>query len=74
MSEFQTTLEDCGLSDLGFNGRWYTWERGRFSSTNIWEKLDRGVANLEWLIGGAFDPLNFGPLPGSIGHKGKNSG
>lgn len=28
MSEFRQALEDCGLSDLGFNGSWFTWEKG----------------------------------------------
>lgn len=49
MEEFRTTLEDYGLNDLGYTGRWFTWERGRFLSTNIRERLDRGVASLEWL-------------------------
>ncbi|KAA3483859.1 reverse transcriptase [Gossypium australe] len=45
MSKFRDALEDCGLIDLGYRGRWYTWERGRFQETNIHERLDRGVAN-----------------------------
>ncbi|KAK5843487.1 hypothetical protein PVK06_005944 [Gossypium arboreum] len=46
MEEFRTTLEDYGLNDLGYTGRWFTWERGRFLSTNIRERLDRGVGHL----------------------------
>lgn len=46
MPDFRMALEDYEFSYLGFNGRWYTWERGRFSSTKIRERLDRGVANL----------------------------
>ncbi|KAA3453452.1 reverse transcriptase [Gossypium australe] len=49
MLAFRTALEDCNLTDLGFRGRWFTWERGRFSSTNIRERLDRGAATLNWL-------------------------
>lgn len=49
MKDFRTTLEDCGLNDLGFIGRWFTWERGRFAATNIRERLDRGVATLGWV-------------------------
>ncbi|KAA3469971.1 reverse transcriptase [Gossypium australe] len=41
-------LEDCSLNDLGFIGRWFTWERGRFLATNIRERLDRGVVMLNW--------------------------
>ncbi|XP_016676354.1 uncharacterized protein [Gossypium hirsutum] len=43
------TLEDCGLNNLGYIGRWFTWERGRFLATNIRERLDRGVASLNWV-------------------------
>ncbi|MBA0575541.1 hypothetical protein Golob_024180 [Gossypium lobatum] len=49
MKEFCEALEDCNLTDLGFTGRWFTWERGRFVSINIKEQLDRGVATLSWV-------------------------
>ncbi|XP_016706908.2 uncharacterized protein [Gossypium hirsutum] len=49
MRDFRGVLEDCCLNDLGFVGRWFTWERGRFASTNIRERLDRGVASLSWM-------------------------
>ncbi|XP_016694556.2 uncharacterized protein [Gossypium hirsutum] len=45
---FQKTLEDCHLFDVGYEGNWFTWERGNLSETNIQERLDRGVANTEW--------------------------
>lgn len=48
MFAFRTTLANCDLMDLGFTGRWYTWERGRFAENNIRERLDRGVANQTW--------------------------
>ncbi|GMI97314.1 hypothetical protein HRI_003400700 [Hibiscus trionum] len=48
MAMFRDTLEDCHLSDLGFRGTWYTWERGRLASTNVRERLDRVVANPSW--------------------------
>ncbi|PPS06205.1 hypothetical protein GOBAR_AA14443 [Gossypium barbadense] len=49
MAEFRSALEDCSLHDIGFNGRWFTWEKGRFSFTNIRERLDRGVTSLQWI-------------------------
>ncbi|MBA0753339.1 hypothetical protein Gogos_021872, partial [Gossypium gossypioides] len=49
MREFRRVFKDCCLKDLGFIGRWFTWEQGRFASTNIKERLDRGVASLNWL-------------------------
>lgn len=45
MTKFRSTLEDCSLYDVGYSGRWFTWERRRFSSSNLRERLDRGVAN-----------------------------
>lgn len=42
-------LDDCEFNDLGFIGRWFTWERGRFLSTNIRERLDKGVSSLDWM-------------------------
>ncbi|KAA3468379.1 reverse transcriptase [Gossypium australe] len=49
MAQFCNALEACDLVDMGFSGRWFTWERGRFQATNIRERLDRGVANSDWL-------------------------
>ncbi|MFQ6667115.1 hypothetical protein Gotur_033240 [Gossypium turneri] len=49
MEAFRKVLEECSLSDMGFNGNWFTWERGNLPETNIQERLDRGVANEEWL-------------------------
>lgn len=49
MKEFREALEDCTLTDLGFTDRWFTWERGRLVSTNIRERLDRGVTTLSWV-------------------------
>lgn len=34
--------------DLGFSGRWFTWERGHTLVNNIRERLDKGVMNQEW--------------------------
>ncbi|KAK8369881.1 hypothetical protein V6Z12_A01G139600 [Gossypium hirsutum] len=49
MEEFRSALEDYGLNDLGYKGRWFKWERGRIFSTNIRERLDRGVVSIDWL-------------------------
>ncbi|KAA3461056.1 Exo_endo_phos domain-containing protein [Gossypium australe] len=49
MMDFRMALEDCNLNDLGFTSRWFTWERGRFFTTNIRERLDRGVTTLKWM-------------------------
>lgn len=48
MKMFRSTLVECNLVDLGYNGRWYTWEMGNFASTNIRERLDQGVTSPRW--------------------------
>jgi hypothetical protein len=45
LQAFQDTLMDCELADIGFSGDVFTWQRGR-----IRERLDRGVANVQWNI------------------------
>lgn len=39
MITFREVPEDCELSDLGFSGQWYTWERGTLVRNNIREIL-----------------------------------
>ncbi|KAA3481337.1 LINE-1 reverse transcriptase isogeny [Gossypium australe] len=49
MEAFRNTLEDCRLIDIGYSRNWFTWERGNLPETNIRERLDRGVANVNWM-------------------------
>ncbi|KAK5771922.1 hypothetical protein PVK06_048178 [Gossypium arboreum] len=49
MDLFRRTLEECQLIDVGYSGRWFTWERGNLPEMNIRERLDRGVANTRWI-------------------------
>jgi hypothetical protein len=44
MQAFRDALTDCGLEDIGYTGNHYTWKPGR-----IRERLDRAVANGEWV-------------------------
>ncbi|GMJ15348.1 hypothetical protein HRI_005204000 [Hibiscus trionum] len=48
MNDFLSALNDCDLTDLGYSGCWYTWEKGRLSTNNIRERIDRAVANSAW--------------------------
>ncbi|MBA0845889.1 hypothetical protein Goarm_023112 [Gossypium armourianum] len=48
MEAFRKALEECNLSDIGFNENWFTWERGNLPETSIQERLDRGGATEEW--------------------------
>ena len=48
MQAFRDVLDHCGFVDLGYSGLDFTWHRHRRGEL-IWERLDRGVANYEWL-------------------------
>ncbi|PPD71800.1 hypothetical protein GOBAR_DD31301 [Gossypium barbadense] len=48
MRGFRDVLVDCSLTDLGYCGQWFTWEKCHFQENNIRERLDQGVLNDEW--------------------------
>ena len=45
---FREVLDHCGFVDLDFSRPEFTWH-GRCGGELIWERLDKGVANYEWL-------------------------
>ncbi|XP_074378295.1 uncharacterized protein LOC141719822 [Apium graveolens] len=49
MEGFRKTIEDCNLLDLGYQGEWFTWEKSRGTVRWMQERLDRGLANKEWM-------------------------
>jgi hypothetical protein len=46
---FKDCLTDCGLSDMGFSGPMFTWTNKQENESNIRVRLDRAVANGEFL-------------------------
>ncbi|KAA3473556.1 reverse transcriptase [Gossypium australe] len=46
MDAFKSALVDFHLIDVGYIGKWFTWERGNLPETNIQERLDRGLIEL----------------------------
>ncbi|XP_074315649.1 uncharacterized protein LOC141651854 [Silene latifolia] len=49
MDKFRFTLDDCGLVDISYSGETFTWWNKRSEPNDIFERLDRGVASLDWL-------------------------
>ena len=51
MMAFRNCLDKCGLIDLGFHGPRFTWTyKSPVWQSTIKERLDRGVANIEWAL------------------------
>lgn len=50
MQGFQDALDYCGLKDLGFTGYPFTWCNRRPGNQNVWVRLDRGVAIVDWIL------------------------
>ena len=48
MQKFRDVLDECGLWDLGFVGKKFTWFKN-YPSGCIWERLDRAVSTVDWL-------------------------
>ena len=49
MKGFRDCLCYCGLIDMGFVGQQFTWCNGRLGEQRTLVRLDRMVANEEWL-------------------------
>jgi hypothetical protein len=48
MVVFQGAVEECLLSELGFNGSKFTWCNNQMDHNFTNERLDRAVANSGW--------------------------
>lgn len=50
MQSFRDALDICRLKDLGFNGFPFTWCNRRPRDKNVWIRIDKGVATIEWIL------------------------
>lgn len=50
MHEFRKALQDTKLHDLEVKGPKFTWDNKRQGTENILERVDRYVANFEWVF------------------------
>jgi hypothetical protein len=50
INAFCDHVKQCGFIDLGYSGPAYTWSNKRFSSTPMFQRLDRSLANAEWCL------------------------
>jgi len=49
MMDFQGVLSHCDLHDLGFSGLPWTYNNNQAGNRNVRVRLDRGVANTDWM-------------------------
>ena len=49
MEDFRVALENCELTDLGFNGHKFTWTNQRLGSAHTKQRLDKAVADKDWI-------------------------
>jgi hypothetical protein len=49
MAQFRDCLDDCGLTDMGCTGPKYTWSNRQENGRNVRVRLDRAVANGDFL-------------------------
>ena len=50
MQGFRDAMDFCGFKDLGFSGFPFTWCNRRPGDHNVWIRLDRGVATVDWFL------------------------
>ncbi|XP_042983266.1 uncharacterized protein LOC122312668 [Carya illinoinensis] len=49
IEKFRQALEQCGIRDLTYSGQRYTWSNNRRGRGFTKERIDRAMANREWL-------------------------
>lgn len=49
MNDFREALDDCELQDIGYTRDTFTWWNKQAVPNAVFERLDRGVASLEWV-------------------------
>lgn len=49
MTAFQNALETNGLFDIGWKCLKFTWSNRHIGDTFTKERLDKGIANMQWI-------------------------
>ncbi|XP_012859003.1 PREDICTED: uncharacterized protein LOC105978134 [Erythranthe guttata] len=50
MEDFRGAIDECGLSDIGWEGKIFTWTNNRKHPYTIRSRLDRVCVNGEWAV------------------------
>ncbi|KAL2938180.1 Zinc finger ZZ-type and EF-hand domain-containing protein 1 [Bienertia sinuspersici] len=49
MQPSRKCFETCGLQNIPFSGHYYTWSNKQMAQDRVYSKLDRVMANGEWM-------------------------
>ncbi|XP_074278415.1 uncharacterized protein LOC141602006 [Silene latifolia] len=49
MNNFRTSVDDCGLTDIGWEGYQFTWDNGQAGEANRQSMIDRAMCTNSWL-------------------------
>lgn len=55
-----TINNNQGLIDIGYSGNTYTWANGRLGKAHIRQRLNKALANMDWVLLYASKPQ---PIP-----------
>ena len=50
MQRFREALDACGFMDLGYMGSPFTWQKHFRDGHSVWERLDKALANVDWIL------------------------
>ena len=64
MQLFRDAIDECGFMDLSFTGSQFTWKKHFNDGHSVWERLDQGMDNREWLLRFAGTTVHHLPLLG----------
>ncbi|RAL44690.1 hypothetical protein DM860_003449 [Cuscuta australis] len=59
--DFRECIMACGMEEILWEGSYYTWSNKQGIGKRIFSKLDRAMANMDWIIG----PGNRGRIGGN---------
>ncbi|XP_074318654.1 uncharacterized protein LOC141655473 [Silene latifolia] len=61
VKEFQDCVDSCGLGDLYASGAFFTWNNKQAGLARVYSRIDRILANDEWLLSGPEGTIVFLP-------------
>ncbi|XP_074305750.1 uncharacterized protein LOC141640972 [Silene latifolia] len=59
--EFQGCVDHCGLYDLVVQGAYYTWNNKQDGDARVFSRIDRVLANDQWILHGPAGTVSFLP-------------